>query len=410
MLRCVELLLSTGFYSSENQLTPLYCAMRKSSRHITFGILATLLFAAVSLQAQSYEKELAELAATVSKSLQTGERKKATVLDFMDLQGNVNELGRFFAEEISVALVMNRKGFAVVDRANLKTILAEHKLSISGLVDPKNAKQLGEFSGVDALVLGTITTLKEDVIVSIKIIATDTAEIVGAAKARIAKTKDIEALLTTAIASNSGEKSESNIKPQPGGAPTQAGQTITGSPQLDLLKLAQVDKNSAQVGDLFIRVESVRPIHNHVRNRLMATLVLVNKNTSMPMLASIRVGNRYYSTLTDSHGKVFPTEGKSDIIGIGTGGGTWDGTTFRDTAYVAEDFTEIEPGKSIKITIPYGVAGSFNYTFAGGKFIDEFPLGPPPYRLQFSVAVGTEVNSGKLVNGKKSGVLIEIEK
>jgi len=36
--------------------------------------------------------------------------------------------------------------------------MTEHKLTATGLVDPENAKKLGMFAGVDALVLGTMVS------------------------------------------------------------------------------------------------------------------------------------------------------------------------------------------------------------------------------------------------------------
>jgi len=54
-----------------------------------------------------------------------------------DLQGNVTELGRFLAEELSGALVNDSRGFRVIDRAHLKAILQEHKLAATGLIDPQ---------------------------------------------------------------------------------------------------------------------------------------------------------------------------------------------------------------------------------------------------------------------------------
>jgi len=42
---------------------------------------------------------------------------------------------------------MSKRDFSVLDRANLNSILAEHKLTAKGLVDPENAKKLGMFSG-----------------------------------------------------------------------------------------------------------------------------------------------------------------------------------------------------------------------------------------------------------------------
>jgi len=71
-------------------------------------------------------------------------KKKVTVLDFTDLQGGASELGKYIAEQLTVNLVMGKREFSVLDRANLKSILAEHKLTSTGLVDPENAKKLIE--------------------------------------------------------------------------------------------------------------------------------------------------------------------------------------------------------------------------------------------------------------------------
>ena len=71
--------------------------MKISPSLTALTLLAVLFASAEQLPAQSFDKELAELATSVSKSLQENERKKATVLDFVDLQGNVSELGRFIA-------------------------------------------------------------------------------------------------------------------------------------------------------------------------------------------------------------------------------------------------------------------------------------------------------------------------
>jgi len=58
-------------------------------------------------------------------------KKTIAVADFTDLQGNVTELGRFLAEEFSVALAGAGTRFEVVDRIHLKSIIMEHKLSAS---------------------------------------------------------------------------------------------------------------------------------------------------------------------------------------------------------------------------------------------------------------------------------------
>lgn len=360
--------------------------MRTPHLIIAFGLLATALLSGVTSQAQSYDKELTELAASVSKYLQTDGRKKATVLDFMDLQGNVNELGRFLAEEFSVALVMNRKGFAVVDRANLKTILAEHKLSLSGLVEPKNAKQLGEFSGVDAIILGTITALKDDVIISVKIIATDTAEIVGVARGKISKSKDIENLLERGIAGVAPV-------PQKGGS---AGESSNPSKVSD-------DKRQFQEFDgLSATIDSFRLQGSEVHrgrggtlggllgeNVLVLTVVFKNLNQKKPVYVGLKFDpfnksnqriNNPDINLSDSDGKQYRPE--SNIIGI-------NALRFTDKFPGINSFTKIEAGGSIRAILRFPVQTV-----------------KAEYRLQAKIPTITEDERGEQRN-KLNDLLIE---
>ena len=165
---------------------------------------------------QPYETELGTIAGSVATAIKDSGRKKVTILDFTDLQGSQNELGRFLAEQISVNLVMSRKDFSVIDRANLKTILAEHKLTFEGLVEPENVKKLGKFSGVDAIILGSMTPLKDEVLITAKVIATDTAEIIGATLGKITRSKEIEELLVHSFgASLTAQTIDSTTKTTP---------------------------------------------------------------------------------------------------------------------------------------------------------------------------------------------------
>jgi TolB-like protein len=132
--------------------------------------------------AQDIDSQLSNMATNLAAQINSQGKKKVAVLDFTDLQGGSTELGKYIAEQLTVNLVMGKKDFSVLDRANLKSILAEHKLTSEGLVDPENAKKLGMFAGVDALVLGTIIPKGQNISLNAKIITTDTAEIVGAAR------------------------------------------------------------------------------------------------------------------------------------------------------------------------------------------------------------------------------------
>ncbi len=118
----------------------------------------TVMFSFTSLWASTgYEKEIENISQTMADKIAASGKKKVAVVDFTDLQGNVTELGRFISEEFSISLASAGKGFIVIDRTHLKSILAEHKLSAKGLIDPATARKLGKIAGVDALVTGTLT-------------------------------------------------------------------------------------------------------------------------------------------------------------------------------------------------------------------------------------------------------------
>ncbi len=56
-------------------------------------------------QSQGMDKEISALAEKLAAQVKESGRKKVTILDFSDLQGNTTELGRFLAEQVSVSLV-----------------------------------------------------------------------------------------------------------------------------------------------------------------------------------------------------------------------------------------------------------------------------------------------------------------
>ena len=147
-----------------------------------------------------YEKEIEQLSAQMAEKIAGKGKKTVAVVDFTDLEGNVTQLDKFIAEEFSVALAGIGKGFRVIDRTHLKSIIKENKLSATGLIDPETARKLGKIAGVDALVTGTLTPFGDNVRIAVKVLDAETAEVVDSATNNIAKTKAIEELLAKEIA------------------------------------------------------------------------------------------------------------------------------------------------------------------------------------------------------------------
>jgi TolB-like protein len=143
----------------------------------------------------AYEDEIKSLTKDLSAKIVGSGQKVVAVVDFADLQGNVTELGRFLAEELSISLAASGNGFEVVDRNQLKSLLQEQKLSLTGLIDPATMKKVGQISGADALITGTVTPFGDTVRLGIKVLNTETAKLISGGTVNIAKTKAIEELL-----------------------------------------------------------------------------------------------------------------------------------------------------------------------------------------------------------------------
>jgi len=302
-------------------------------------ILAALCFASCSLslvQAQEMDKELTEMATELAASIKESSKKKVTVLDFTDLQGGSSELGKYVAEQLTVDLVIAKKDFTVLDRYNLNKILAEHKLTATGLIDPENAKKLGQFAGVDALILGTITPRGQKVNITAKIITTDTAAIVGAAKAEFLSDEAVQQLLSkSADAPKSGNAEEAEDK----------------------------TKVSKTLGDLRVDIKSF----SVAKRDFLMSLDLVNLNPKRSLWVAINtdIGTNVKGGITDASGSLFVTDFR-EVSGLTV------------TAHLHDGFfraTEIPPTNSLPTTIRFFSRGGSAATAGSCRFQMEFLTG-----------------------------------
>jgi len=208
-----------------------------------------------SVYAKNLDTEITVLSGKLSKKMVSRGIKKVASIDFVDLQGRTTELGRYLAEQLSTEMV-NEDGISVVDRANFKSILAEHKLTQAGLVAPENAKRLGKFAGIDAILTGTITTLNGNVVLTVKAISTETAQIVAAAKAVFKNTSELQQLSTRSAAS-APDASASKT-------PAQKSATTTTEPEAPAIS-EPIEKPMQKAGPLVVTVDSVRNTKRGVR-------------------------------------------------------------------------------------------------------------------------------------------------
>lgn len=150
------------------------------------------------IEAQTLDQRAGELSQQIARNMETGQKRRIAVLEFTDLQGQVTNFGRYLSEELITRLYDSNK-FKVVERQLLNKVIAEQKLSLTGVVDPDSAKRLGSVLGVDAIVSGTIADRGDTLKVNARLIDTETGEVFSAAATEMVKDKEVLALLNAGV-------------------------------------------------------------------------------------------------------------------------------------------------------------------------------------------------------------------
>lgn len=114
--------------------------------------LGLLLFAVLTASAQDIRAGVEQLAFQIDKAAPEGRQLRVAVADFPDLQGVTSDFGRYVASRMTTRLAQSPR-FFVIERQRLGQVLAELKFSMSDLVDPAKAKQLGRMAGVEAILI-----------------------------------------------------------------------------------------------------------------------------------------------------------------------------------------------------------------------------------------------------------------
>ena len=86
-------------------------------------------------------------------------------------------------EDVTTSLVKSQ--FKVVERAQLKAVLKELRLQHSGLVDPDTAKRVGQLTGADLLLVGSVSDRGKLIVANVRVLETATANCLVAYRAEI---------------------------------------------------------------------------------------------------------------------------------------------------------------------------------------------------------------------------------
>lgn len=140
---------------------------------------------------QNFADEIAVISSVLLADLNKAGFKSVAVLDFVDLEGKPNDLGRFVAEELSTDLIMHRGEMNVVDRETLRALLKEQQVEPAALADPEIVKKFGKAVDINGLIAGSVVPMGRSIRVTSRIIETGTARVVAAEAGALTVTRPI---------------------------------------------------------------------------------------------------------------------------------------------------------------------------------------------------------------------------
>lgn len=102
----------------------------------------------------------------------------AAIFAFEERGAGVKELGPKIAD-ILFAKLAARPELYFVDRADMKKILSELELNISGVVKPAEATKIGQMTGAKLLISGSVLQVDKKIYVIAKIVGTETSRVIA---------------------------------------------------------------------------------------------------------------------------------------------------------------------------------------------------------------------------------------
>ncbi|MBI1248000.1 curli assembly protein CsgG [bacterium] len=123
---------------------------------------------------------LTALSAVSTAQAQDGDTVYPTaIFAFQERGADVKGMGAQVSDLIFANLVIDPSMY-LVDREDMKKILQEQELSVSGLVNPNEAVQVGQLTGARLIVSGSVIQAGDKLVVVAKIIGTETSRVTGA--------------------------------------------------------------------------------------------------------------------------------------------------------------------------------------------------------------------------------------
>ena len=145
----------------------------------TMLMTVLVLTAAQNARADGYRAMARELASEARRAGVT----RVAVLPFEPADGGSPRDGWNISEKLVTQLVRTGKVQAL-ERSMLRALMSEHRLGLSGALDPATLKKIGRVMSADGIITGSFTTIGREVVVNARLINTENGVIVAASERR----------------------------------------------------------------------------------------------------------------------------------------------------------------------------------------------------------------------------------
>jgi len=161
--------------------------------HLLCVYVAVILTCGSNTAAQ--ELDLGNLAKRLSHQIEKDKIHSVVVADFVSLNGTQSVEGHYLAQELSQRLEHYKKNFAVTDRNQLSSALANARISPNDLNSPEILQRIGASLQADAIVTGTLEISPARYLVRVSVHSVKDGSIVALVDQRVKRPAYVDSLV-----------------------------------------------------------------------------------------------------------------------------------------------------------------------------------------------------------------------
>lgn len=179
-----------------------------SFRLCTYARIAILaLFVAApifGLRAQTFEVGVAELSRQIVEELKKGDNSAIAVGLFTHRDGTCSDLTDLLYDEIVFSLFNLQSQLRIIERAELGQLFGELRLQRSGAINAETVQELGNVTGAESLLIGSISNFGDAMRLNGRVLDTDTAQVTSVARSNFSLTETFERMIANRSVSKCG--------------------------------------------------------------------------------------------------------------------------------------------------------------------------------------------------------------